>query len=218
MKLFDLKVTKRDTFGKGPARALRRQGLIPAVLYGPRRESMPLTVSPIDLDNIYKTSGTERVVLNLIIENGGTNNVTAMVKEVQATPVTDQYLHVDFYEISLDQKITVSVPVEVTGKSKGIERGGLLQIVRHELEISCLPTDMPDTIEVDVTNLDIGDSIHIGDIKIEDKISLLADAGRTVLSVLAPIVEEEEVVEEEVEEVEEAEAEEAEEAGEDSNQ
>jgi len=219
LELFDLKVTKRDTFGKSPARALRRQGLIPAVLYGPRRESMPLTISPIDLDKIYKTSGTEHVVLNLIIENGGTDNVTAMVKEVQAAPVTDQYLHVDFYEISLDQKITVSVPVEVTGKSKGVERGGLLQIVRHELEISCLPTDMPDTIEVDVTNLDIGDSIHIGDIKIEDKISLLADTGRTVLSVLAPTVEEEEVPEEEVEEeAEEAEAEEAEEAGEDSNQ
>ncbi len=219
MELFDLKVTKRDTFGKGPARALRRQGLIPAVLYGPRRESMPLTISPIDLDKIYKTSGTEHVVLNLIIENGGTDNVTAMVKEVQAAPVTDQYLHIDFYEISLDQKITVSVPVEVTGKSKGIERGGLLQIVRHELEISCLPTDMPDTIEVDVTNLDIGDSIHIGDIEIEDKISLLADTGHTVLTVVAPTVEEEEVPEEEVEEeAEEAEAEEAEEAGEDSNQ
>lgn len=221
MELFDLKVTKRDTFGKGPARALRRQDLIPAVLYGPGRESIPLTVSPIDLDKIYKESGTEHVVLNLIIENGGTDNITAMVKEVQATSVTDQYLHVDFYEISLDQEVTVSVPVEVTGKSKGIERGGLLQIVRHELEISCLPTDMPDKIEVDITDLDIGDSIHIEDIEMEDKIRLLADPGHTVLTVVAPTVEEEEVPEEEVEEeAEEGEAEEPEEAeaGEDSNQ
>lgn len=217
MEIFDLKVTKRDTIGKSSARGLRRQGLVPAVLYGPRRESIPLTISSLDLDKIYKESGTERVVLNLIIENGGTENVTAMVKEVQTTPVTDRYLHIDFYEISLGEEIVVSVPVEVTGKSKGVERGGFLQVVRHDLEISCLPTDMPDKIEVEVTNLDIGDSIHVGDIEIGDKIRLLADTDLTVLTVVAPTVEEE-VPEEEVEEAEEAEVAEAEAAAEDSNQ
>jgi len=217
LEIFDLKSTQRNTFGKSSARALRRQGLIPAVLYGPKTESVPLTISPLDLDNVYKASGTERVVLNLIIENGGTQNATVVVKEVQASPVTGQYLHIDFYEISLDEEIVVNVPIEVTGRSKGVERGGFLQVVRYELEISCLPADMPDKIEVDVTGLDIGDSIHIGDIDLGDKGRLLADTGVTVATVVAPTVEEEEVPEEELEVAEEAPAEEAEAAGETAN-
>ncbi|MBW1677668.1 MAG: 50S ribosomal protein L25/general stress protein Ctc [Deltaproteobacteria bacterium] len=217
MEIFDLKSTQRNTFGKNSARALRRQGLIPAVLYGPKTESVPLTISPLDLDNVYKASGTERVVLNLIIENGGTQNATAVVKEVQASPVTGQYLHIDFYEISLDEEIVVNVPIEVTGRSKGVERGGFLQVVRYELEISCLPADMPDKIEVDVTGLDIGDSIHIGDIDLGDKVRLLADTGFTVATVVAPTVEEEEIPEEELEVAEEAPAEEAEAGAETAN-
>ncbi len=210
MEIYNLRTTQRNTFGKTSARALRRHGFIPAVLYGPSRESVPLTISPLDLDKIYKASGTERVILNIIIENGGTRKVTVVVKEVQASPVTGQYLHIDFYEISLNEEIVVNVSVEVTGRSKGVERGGLLQVVRHELEVSCLPTDMPDKIEIDVTSLDIGDSIHIGDIDLGDKVRLLADTGHTVAAVVAPIVEEEEVPEEELEEAEEAPAEEAE--------
>ena len=214
MEIFDLKTTQRNTFGKGSARALRREGLIPAVLYGPKRDSVPLTISPLDLDKIYKDSGTERVILSLKIDNGGTQNVTVVVKEVQVAPVTGQYLHIDFYEISLNEEIVVNVPVEVTGRSKGVERGGFLQVVRHQLEISCIPTDMPDKIEVDVTNLDIGDSIHIGDLDLGDKVGVLADTVLTVVTVVPPTVEEEEVPEEELEEAEETPAEEDEAGGE----
>ncbi len=215
MEVFDLKITQRNTFGKGPARALRREGLIPAVLYGPKRDSVPLTISPLDLDKIYKDSGTERVILNLKIDNGGTQDVTVVVKEVQAVPVTGQYLHIDFYEIALHEEIVVNVPVEVTGRSKGVERGGFLQVVRYQLEISCIPTDMPDKIEVDVTNLDIGDSIHIGDLDlVGDKVRVLADTALTVVTVVPPTVEEEEVPEEELEEAEETPAEEDEAGGE----
>lgn len=215
MEIFDLKTTQRNTFGKGSARALRREGLIPAVLYGPKRDSVPLTISPLELDKIYKDSGTERVILSLKIDNGGTQNVTVVVKEVQAAPVTGQYLHIDFYEISLNEEIVVNVPVEVTGRSKGVERGGFLQVVRHQLEISCIPTDMPDKIEVDVTNLDIGDSIHIGALAlVGDKVRVLADTGLTVVTVVPPTVEEEEVPEEELEEAEETPAEEDEAGGE----
>jgi large subunit ribosomal protein L25 len=217
LKIFDLKTTQRNTLGKGSARVLRRHGFIPAVLYGPSRESVSLTISLLDLDKVYKASGTERVILNLIIENGGTRKVTAVVKEVQASPVTGEYLHIDFYEISLNEEIAVNVPVEVIGRSKGVERGGFLQLVRHELEVSCLPTDMPDKIEIDVTSLDIGDSIHIEDLDLGDKVRLVADTGLTVAAVVAPIVEEEEVPEEELEEAEEAPAEEAEAAGESAN-
>jgi large subunit ribosomal protein L25 len=211
LEIFDLKVTQRHTFGKGSARTLRREGLVPAILYGPKRDSLPLTVSPHDLDKIYKTSSSEQVIFNLVIENGGTQNVTAMVKEVQAAPVTRQYLHIDFYEISLDEEIVVNIPVEVTGKSKGVERGGFLNVVRYELEVSCLPTDMPDNIQIDVTDLDIGDAIHVEDLAVMDKVKLLADPGLTVLTVVAPTIEEEELPEEEeIEEAEEIEGEEAE--------
>jgi large subunit ribosomal protein L25 len=202
LEVFDLKVRERNTIGKGAARALRRQGLIPAVLYGPKRETVSLSVSPLDLEQIYKTSGTEQVILNLIIENGDTQKVTVMVKEVQASPVTREYLHIDFFEISLTEKIVVEVPVEVTGKAKGVERGGFLQVVRHELEVSCLPTDLPDKIEVDVTKLDIGDAVHAGAISLPETIELLTDPSYTVLTVVAPAVEEEEVPEEAEEELE----------------
>jgi large subunit ribosomal protein L25 len=214
LEIFDLKTTQRNTLGKGSARALRRQGLIPAVLYGPKRESIPLNISTLDLDKIYKASGTEQVILNLKIENSGIQDATAVVKEVQVSPVTGQYLHIDFYEISLNEEITVNVPVEVTGRSKGVERGGFLQVVRHQLEISCLPTDMPDKIEVDVTSLDIGDSIHIGDIDVKDKVRVSGDTGLTVVTVVPPTVEEKEVPEEELEEAEETPAEEVEAGGE----
>jgi large subunit ribosomal protein L25 len=211
LEIFDLKATQRNTVGKSPARALRREGLIPAVLYGPKRETMSLTVSPMDLEKIYKDSGTEQVVLKLVIENGVTQNVTVLVKEVQTSPVTRQYLHLDFLEISLDEEIVVRVPVEVTGKSIGVERGGFLQLVRHELEVSCLPMDMPEKIEVDIADLDIGDAIHVEDITLDDKIKMLSEPGHTVLTVVAPTVEEEELPEEEEELEEGEEAEEGEE-------
>jgi len=197
LEIFELKARHRKTRGKGSARRLRRQGLIPVVLYGPRTDSIPLTISPLDLDRIYKKSGSEHIILNLIIENGAAQNRTAMIKEKQTVPLTGQYLHVDFYEISLDEAVVVKVPVELTGKSKVVERGGFLQLIRHELEISCLPRDIPDRIEVDISNFDIGDSLHVHDIDAGEKIKLLADTNFTVATVVTPSVEKEEVPKEE---------------------
>jgi large subunit ribosomal protein L25 len=212
LEIFDLKANERKGTGKGQARTLRRQGLIPAVLYGPKTESIPLTISVLDLGTIRKQTRNEHVILNLIIENGGTQNKTAMIKELQIAPVTDQYLHVDFYEISLEDKIVVKVPVELVGKSQGVERGGFMQLVRHQLEVSCLPGDIPARIQVDISELDIGDAVHVEEVQIGDKVELLYDTNFTVATVVAPTVEEEEVIEEEelLEEGEEAEAAEAE--------
>ncbi len=212
MEIFDLKANERKGTGKGQARTLRRQGLIPAVLYGPKTESIPLTISVLDLGTIRKQTRNEHVILNLIIENGGTQNKTAMIKELQIAPVTDQYLHVDFYEISLEDKIVVKVPVELIGKSQGVERGGFIQLVRHQLEVSCLPGDIPARIQVDISELDIGDAVHVEEVEVGDKVELLYDTNFTVATVVAPTVEEEEVIEEEelLEEGEEGEAAEAE--------
>ena len=207
MEIFDLNATERKSTGKGHARALRRQGLIPAVLYGPETLSIPLTISTNDLEKIYQQSGTELFILNLIIKNGGTKDKTAMVKEMQVSPLTNEYLHVDFYEISMEKGITVKVPVELTGKSVGVEGGGLLQLIRYELEVSCLPGDIPGNIEVDVSNLEVGDSIHVEDITVGENVTLVYDNNFTVATVVAPTLVEEEIPEEEFEEGEEAPAE-----------
>jgi len=216
LDVFDLKATRREKTGKGQARELRRQGLVPAVLYGPKIDAVPLTISVKDLQNIYKASGSEHMVLSLIINNGGTQRKTAMIKELQTAPATSDYLHVDFYEVALDQAIQVNVPVEVVGTSKGVERGGYLQVVRHDLEVSCLPTDVPSSITVDISDLDIGDSIHVDEITVGDEVTLLYETNFTVITVVAPTAEEEEPEEEELEEGEEAEVSEGEEETEES--
>jgi large subunit ribosomal protein L25 len=216
LDVFDLKATRREKTGKGQARELRRQGLVPAVLYGPKIDAVPLTISVKDLQNIYKASGSEHMVLSLIINNGGTQRKTAMIKELQTAPATSDYLHVDFYEVALDQAIQVNVPVEVVGTSKGVERGGYLQVVRHNLEVSCLPTDVPSSITVDISDLDIGDSIHVDKITVGDEVTLLYETNFTVITVVAPMAEEEEAEEEELEEGEEAEVSEGEEETEES--
>ncbi len=212
MEQLELKAKVRKTIGNGPARALRREGKIPAVLYGPKTESILLSVKVRDIEQLLKAGNVGQVLLNLIIQNGQETTRPAMIKELQAHPVSGLFLHIDFYEIDLARKIRVGVPVVATGKSVGVEVGGLLQIVRHELEVLCLPTQIPESIEVDVTNLEIGDSIHIEEIELEGDVEIPADVNFTVITCLAPKVEvepeeEEEELEEEAEEVEGEEAE-----------
>ena len=127
-----------------------------------------------------------------------------MVKELQLHPVSRDFLHIDFYEIAMDRKIMVNVPITTTGKAKGVEIGGILQIIRRELEVQCYPLDVPESIEIDITNLDIGDSIHVGDIQRQNEVEFLDDENFTVVTIVSPKIEEK--VEEEEEEIEEGEA------------
>ncbi|MDL1964377.1 MAG: 50S ribosomal protein L25, partial [Deltaproteobacteria bacterium] len=136
--------------------------------------------------------------------NGENTSRPAMIKELQIHPVSRDYLHVDFYGISMDRKISVKVPVVAKGKSQGVELGGILQIIRRELEIFCLPGEIPDAIELDVTDLDIGDSIHVKEIPLQGDIEIPADVDFTVITILAPKAEVEEEAEEGEEEAEEA--------------
>ena len=132
-----------------------------------------------------------------------------MIKELQSHPVSGSFLHIDFYEIDMQRKINVMIPVVTRGKAQGVELGGLLQIVRREIEVLCMPGDIPEAIEIDITDLDIGDSVHIEEIPLGDNIELAADVNFTVVTVLSPKVEE--VEEEEAEEALEGEEEAAEE-------
>ena len=212
MEQTSLEAQVRKTTGNGPARVLRREGRIPAVLYGPKTETVMLSIDNKEFEQIVKKSSIGSVLLKLQIKNGQTGSRSAMVKELQTHPVTGQFLHIDFYEVDLTRKINAMVPVTVTGKSQGVEDGGILQIVRREIEVFCLPTAIPEAIEVDISDLDIGGSVHINDIDLPDDVELPEDIDFTVLTVLAPKVEEEIVEEEELEEGEEVAEEGAEEA------
>jgi large subunit ribosomal protein L25 len=213
LELIELKTNIRTTTGNGPARRLRQKGQIPAVLYGPGTESVLLSVNISDIDMVLKKGRIAQALLNLVIpDNGETSIKTVMVKELQIQPVSRNFLHIDFYEVAMDRKIMVNVPVTTTGKSKGVELGGILQIIRRELEVQCFPLDVPESIELDITDLDIGDSIHVGDISLQSGIEFLGEENFTVVTIVSPkIEEEEEAIEEEEEEGEAAIAEEGEE-------
>lgn len=208
MELIDLKASVRTKTGNSPARALRRDNKIPAILYGPDTEAVKLSVDMSDLEDALKKSKSSQMLLNLLVDNGDKTNYTVMLKELQTHPLKRTFVHADFYEVSMDRKIRVMVPVTTTGKSIGVELGGMLQIIRRELETLCYPKDIPESIEVDVTDLNEGDSVHIEDISVEG-VEFPADVNFTVLTVLSgKIAEEEEEVEEgeEGEETEEGEA------------
>jgi large subunit ribosomal protein L25 len=200
LEQIDLKAQVRKKTGKGPARTLRREGRMPAVLYGQKTESIMLSIDIRDFEKVVKKANVGSLLLNLQIQNGKTSTRPAMIKELQTNPVTGAFLHVDFYEIDMQRKINVSVPVVARGKSVGVENGGLLQIVRRELELFCLPTAIPKAIEVDITDLDIGDSIHLQEITLPAEVELSEETDFTVITVLAPKMEEEVVAEEELEE------------------
>jgi large subunit ribosomal protein L25 len=187
--------------GNGPARRLRHTGQIPAVLYGPKTESVLLSVNKSDLDLVLKKGRSGQIILNLVIQNNGeTYTRPAMIKELQVHPVSRNYLHIDFYEIDMDRKITVGVRVVTTGKSVGVERGGILQIIRRELEVECLPFEVPESIVIDITDLDMGDSVHVEDISLDGDVEFLGESNLTVVTILTPKLEEEPEAEEEAEE------------------
>ena len=205
MEQFEIQATVRKSVGNGPARSLRRDGKIPAVLYGPQTDPIMLAVTVKDLEQVLKNSNVGQIILKLVIQNGKKITKPAMIKEMQTHPISRAYLHVDFYEIDMQRPIKVMVPVITRGKSVGVEVGGMLQVVRRELEVQCLPGDIPETIELDISNLDIGDSIHVEEIPLGENVEFTADINFTVITVLSPKVEAlEEEEEEELEEGEEA--------------
>ncbi|MEX1330405.1 MAG: 50S ribosomal protein L25/general stress protein Ctc [Desulfobacterales bacterium] len=214
MERIELQTTVRKSTGNSPARSLRRSGYIPAVLYGPKADPILLSVNIKDLEQVFKQGNVFQIILNLVIQNGNKITKAAMVKELQTHPVSGNFIHIDFYEIDMKRQINVMVPIVTNGQSVGVENGGMLNIVRREIELLCLPGDIPEAIEIDITDLDIGDSIHIEDIPLGENVEVSADFNFTVVTVLSPTVEEEEVVEEEEGELEAGEEAEGEEAGE----
>ena len=200
MDFLNIKANKRTTKGNGPARALRRDGQIPAILYGPGNEPTSIAVDTHELELLLKSSRSGQIFVNLAIDDAGERK--ALLKELQRHPVSGQYIHADFYEVAMDRKIRVRVPVTTRGKSHGVEMGGMLQIIRRELEVLCLPDDIPEVIEIDITELDMGESVHVEDIPLEGDVEIPHEVNFTILTILSGRKVEEEEVDEEGEEAE----------------
>jgi large subunit ribosomal protein L25 len=189
--------------GKEEARRLRHQGLIPAVVYGQREETIPITLNPQELSKVLREGSGERTLINLIIEGleGAPITKTVILKEKQIDPLKKTWLHADLYTIAMHEEINVGIPVRIVGKAPGVAQGGILEQVLREIEVKCLPADIPSSIDVDVSALNIGDSIHVAEITLE-KAKILADAGQTIVTIVPPkeevVAVAEEVVEGEV--------------------
>jgi len=197
MDRLQLKADIREQKGKGVARQLRREGLVPGVLYGLGQEPVNLKLDAKEASRV--TGGN--AIIDLTLSNG--DKETVMVKDAQLEPVKKDLLHIDLYRINMDEKVTIEVPVELVGTAAGTREGGILEQILREVEVECLPTNIPDKIEVDVTELDMGQSLNIGDVNTGD-ITILTDASETVATVVAPEAapaedaEEEEITEPEV--------------------
>ena len=190
MELLELTANVRKSTGKGISKALRRQGLIPGVLYGPKSEPIPISVDTLDIEKLFKHSGSNQAPLNLTIKNGESIKKTAMIKDLQLHPVSRRFLHIDLYEVAMDKKIQVRVPVVLTGMAKGTEAGGTLQLIRRELDVLCFPLDIPEFITIDVSEMQIGDSIHVEEITVSENIEVLADTNFTVVTVSGAMADE----------------------------
>ena len=193
-KQVKLKVESRTNVGRSAVRKLRARGLIPAVIYGGDNKPQPLQVTARDINAMMSQASGENVLVELEIAGEGSSR-TALVQEVQHSPVGGDIRHVDFHAISMDQMIQAEVPLEATGTAVGVKTfGGLLEQSLRALAIECLPGDLPDRITADVSQLNIGDSIHVRDIQFPPGVTSKVQPDLTAFSVVAPVVEEEPVV------------------------
>ena len=200
MEVTDLAAQVRKEQKKGPARRLRQKGFVPAIFYGRSAENILLTVKNDELVKLYKDK-KNHAFIKLIIDDGGNKKIEklSLIKELQVQPLTGRFYHADFYEVDIKRKLIIDVSLRFIGKAIGVENGGELQHIKREVKVSCLPLDLPDHIDVDVTNLKIGDSIKIRDLKVAEGITMLDRPDASIASVaVIKVVKVEEPVKEEV--------------------
>ncbi|MGV8074802.1 MAG: 50S ribosomal protein L25/general stress protein Ctc [Syntrophobacteraceae bacterium] len=177
----------RQETGKGPARRFRSDAKVPAVLYGPKTAPLSLTVPAKRLEKLLRDMGEESKLLRLSIE-GGEERWTkqVLIREVQIHPTQRRFYHVDFYEVPMDLPIVVEVPVELQGESIGVKKGGVLNIIRRTLAVRCLPGEIPEKVQIDTQDLDLGGTVHVSDLSSKVPFELVDDPGFAVVNVLSP--------------------------------
>jgi large subunit ribosomal protein L25 len=189
-----LEATTRDTFGKNEARRTRREGMVPAVMYGApaaggRPEATPIAVPPKALLKILHSESGANTLISLKLAGAGDTRV--LVKEYQLDPITHQVLHADFYKVAMDRMLQVTIPVIVKGEPKGVkQQGGILEFVRREIEVECLPADIPEHVEVDVSELMLHQGVRVRDIATDPKWKPVSEPELMLVHVIMPKAEE----------------------------
>lgn len=195
METIDVPIEPREAGSKRAAGRLRREGKLPGVFYGRKTDPIPLQVGKKELsDRIAELEGSH--IIRMKSTSALLEDKVALIKEVQIHPVTGDVIHLDLYEIDLTQKIGVKVPLHFVGKAQGVVQGGILQPVVREIEVECLPIDIPEFLDVDVSSLEIGQSLHVSDMQAPEDVLIASDSGTTIVTVVSPTVEEAPKVEE----------------------
>ena len=184
-----VKAERRDVFGKNASRRIRRNGMIPAILYGKSEAAVPLTVKKKDIFEILKSETGENTIFELSFD---TETKNTMIKELQSDPVTDEILHADLIQIAMDEAIRVSVPVVPVGEAVGVKaEGGFVDFITREVEVECLPKDIPEHIEIDISELHLNQSFKVEDLAAPEGVELLSDPNAILIVIEAPAKEEE---------------------------
>jgi len=174
----------RTDRGKNAARRLRREGLVPGVVYGGKGENVAVAVDPKALQRVLRSEAGRNSILKLDIANAGSTN--AILKSWQVDPIREKFLHADFYRIAMDVAIRVTIPIHVTGEARGVKvDAGILELIMREIEVECLPGDIPERIDVDVTDLGINGALRISDLAAPAKVKILEDADQVVVHVVS---------------------------------
>ncbi len=187
VEIRELKVEPRAGVGKGAARAIRRKGLIPAVIYGDKKDPQPIAV---DYRLLWKEVQTGAFLSTVYVLDVAGQKVQAIPRDIQFDPVRDQPLHVDFLRLAKGARVSVEVPVHFVNEAlcPGLKRGGAMNVVRHEIELSCPATDIPEAIEIDISKLDIGDSLHISDVTLPENVTpAITDRDFTILTITGTV-------------------------------
>ena len=186
-----VQVKARSDFGSGASKRLRRSGMVPAIVYGGSADSVSVTLDPKEIFKLLRSQAGRNTILSLAIEGGRPDNV--ILKDLQVDPVKENILHADFQRIAMDQILKVTVPIAIRGDAKGVKtEGGLLDVVMREIEVECLPADIPERIVCDVSELEMHESLRIRDLPTLKNVEVLEDADRVIVHVVAVREEEEE--------------------------
>ncbi|MBI5051115.1 MAG: 50S ribosomal protein L25 [Nitrospirae bacterium] len=186
-----LKAEKRYETGKGAARTLRKQGLLPGVLYK-KDSSTPIKLQRKEFVKLMSSGIAAHTLIAMELTDNKSDKTEhlSLIKDYHVDPVRNELLHVDFIEISMEKKIKITIPVVIIKEPMGIKKGGIMQQIMREIQIECLPADIPDKIEVDASALDIGHSLHVRDIALREGLKILSDPQAVTVTVSAPVVEE----------------------------
>jgi large subunit ribosomal protein L25 len=190
METVEITIERRADHGKGAARKLRRAGKVPGVLYGPKRKTTSIVVDAGEIERkLTHLEGSHLIRLLHAGREPELHERMVLLREMQRHPVTGAVLHTDFYEVDLTERLTVSVPLHFVGKAAGVVEGGILQPLLREVEVECLPTEIPEFIAVDVTHLGIHEAVHVGELTLPAGVTPIADRAQPVVTVLPPTVE-----------------------------